>query len=152
MDQEIFQILASIPDPEIPVISITDLGIVRDVSVIDGAVEVSITPTYSGCPAMKMIEEQIVSTLKEKGFGKVKINMVFSPAWTTDWISAEAKARLKAYGISPPEALLQIGAKVSCPRCGSKNSHLTSEFGATACKSLYVCSDCKEPFEHFKAH
>jgi ring-1,2-phenylacetyl-CoA epoxidase subunit PaaD len=152
MNKEIFEILASIPDPEIPVISITDLGIVRDVRLVDGKVEVDITPTYSGCPAMKMIEDQIALTLKDKGFTEVRINLVYTPAWTTDWLSVEAKERLKSYGISPPETLMQIGSKVCCPRCGSKKTNLTSVFGATACKSLYVCGDCKEPFEHFKAH
>lgn len=154
----ILAVLSEIPDPEIPVISITDLGIVRSIEWSDDQIIISITPTYSGCPAMKQIEDDIKSTLKEKGFSNVIVKMVYAPAWTTDWINDEAKERLRHYGIAPPEhssidkrVLMGLEERVvKCPKCGSKNSEMISQFGSTACKALYRCKDCLEPFDYFK--
>ena len=156
--EEITNLLASIPDPEIPVISIVDLGILRKVEVINSdTIEVTITPTYSGCPAMRVIEDEIKSILKEKGFTSVQINTSLSPAWTTDWLSDEAKERLRKYGISPPEktsvdknSLTGKSKLISCPQCGSTDTEMISQFGSTACKALYRCLSCREPFDHFK--
>ena len=154
----IWNLLSEIPDPEIPVISIADLGILRDVEVIGNKVIVSITPTYSGCPAMKAIETDIILKLKEKNF-EAEVKTVFSPVWTTDWLSEEAKEKLRVYGIAPPEKTSSDKNSLSlqpriirCPRCNSANSELISQFGSTACKSLYRCLDCKEPFDYFKCH
>ena len=156
--EEIFSILSEIPDPEIPVITIVELGVVRDaVELPDNSIEITITPTYSGCPAMKQMEDDVVSKLKEHGFKEVKIRMVYSPAWTTDWLTTEAKLKLQQYGIAPPEESTNdksfITGKhkaVTCPRCKSKNSVLISQFGSTACKALYKCNDCLETFDYFK--
>lgn len=152
-------LIKNIPDPEIPVITIADLGILRNVVFKDDAVDVFITPTYSGCPAMMAIEKQIIQVLNDEGFEKVKVQMVYSPVWTTDWLTAEAKEKLRVYGIAPPEistsdknALSLHPKKIKCPRCGSANSTRVSEFGSTACKALYKCNDCLEPFDYFKCH
>ncbi len=154
---EIKRILSVIPDPEIPVISIEELGILRDVRVEGEQITIDITPTYSGCPAMKVIEQDIVSLLHEKGMDKVKVNLIYSPAWTTDWITEGAKEKLRKYGIAPPEkstvdkgTLTGKPKNLSCPRCGSKHVEMVSQFGSTACKALYKCLDCKEPFDYFK--
>ena len=151
--EEIKALLNAIPDPEVPVISIVELGIVRDVRVRDKSVEIDITPTYSGCPAMKMIEDQIVQSLTLSGYENVRVNMVYAPAWTTEWIGPAAREKLKHYGIAPPLDLVSIKRKqvVRCPRCNSEQTKLQSEFGATACKALYTCGECLEPFEYFKA-
>jgi ring-1,2-phenylacetyl-CoA epoxidase subunit PaaD len=156
--EDIWELLKTIPDPEIPVITIVDLGILRDVEIKDDKVVVSITPTYSGCPAMNVISNEIVSTLKENGID-VEVKMVFSPVWTTDWLSENAKEKLRAYGIAPPEktssdknSLLAEPKVILCPRCSSSNTELISQFGSTACKALYRCIDCKEPFDYFKCH
>lgn len=156
---EIKTLLSQIPDPEIPVISIEELGILRDVSFVNDECVVTMTPTYSGCPAMKAIEQDIVALLKENGIENVKMNYVFSPAWTTDWLSELAKEKLRNYGISPPEktssdksVLTGIQKIVKCPRCNSENTELVSQFGSTACKALYKCKDCLEPFDLFKCH
>ena len=146
----IHQILENVTDPEIPVISIVDLGIVRDVKVTGEEVEVVITPTYSGCPAMLEIEKDINNSLKEAGVQKVKITTVLSPAWTTDWMSEEGKRKLEEYGIAPPNPTNPD--EIACPQCKSKNTVLLSQFGSTACKSLYKCNDCLEPFDYFKCH
>jgi ring-1,2-phenylacetyl-CoA epoxidase subunit PaaD len=155
----IFNFLKEIEDPEIPVINIVELGIVRDVKLNEDEVEISITPTYSGCPAMKVIEDQIYSTLKEKGLENVKIKTIYSPAWTTDWISEETKNKLRNYGITPPEKvaaedvfpfLQQKKAVVQCPYCHSTETTITSKFGSTACKALHYCNHCHQPFEEFK--
>lgn len=152
--------LSEITDPEIPVLSITDLGIVREVSVDGKAITVSITPTYSGCPAMDIIRMQIRMKLLEHGFDPVNIKEVLSPAWTTEWITGQGKARLAEYGIAPPNPKQQVcepgpfaaAEAVSCPRCHSYHTHLVSRFGSTPCKALYQCDDCQEPFDYFKCH
>ena len=152
-----WQILEQITDPEIPVISIVDLGIVRDVHVDENTVEIFITPTYSGCPAMDVISMNIRMELLQNGFTNIKITQQLSPAWTTDWMTEEGKEKLKVYGIAPPvgKAIDQKyleKLKVECPQCHSKNTKLLSQFGSTACKALYQCQDCKEPFDYFKCH
>jgi len=155
---EIWKLMEDINDPEIPVLSITDLGIVRDIKLTDSGVEVFITPTYSGCPAMDVISMNIRMTLLKEGFGKVKITQQLSPAWTTDWMTNKGKEKLKAYGIAPPvgksfdKKYLETELKVECPLCHSKNTKLLSQFGSTACKALYQCNDCLEPFDYFKCH
>ncbi len=156
--ENIFKILEEIPDPEIPVISIVDLGVVRDVKELENnSLEVTLTPTYSGCPAMKQMEDDVVSKLKANGFKTVNVKMVYSPAWTTDWLTSTAKLKLQKYGIAPPEESTTdksfITGKhkaVTCPRCKSKNTILISQFGSTACKALYKCNDCLETFDYFK--
>ena len=152
--------LESVPDPEIPVISVTDLGIVSGVSIDGYEVHITVTPTYSGCPATEMIDQSIRDALVQLGFKKVTIQMKLSPAWTTDWISEGAKNRLREYGIAPPsgdaahnqenQVINFVPYKPGCPRCGSKNTSRLSQFGATACKALYRCDSCLEPFEYFK--
>ncbi len=148
--------LHEIPDPEIPVISIVELGVIRDLNLINNTLQVTITPTYSGCPAMKQMEEDVIKKLHEKGYAHVNINTVYHPAWTTDWISTEARRKLQNYGIAPPEgskdktALLGEPKSVTCPRCKSKHSEMVSQFGSTACKALYKCHDCLEVFDYFK--
>jgi ring-1,2-phenylacetyl-CoA epoxidase subunit PaaD len=155
--EKILSTLSEIPDPEIPVINIKELGVLRDVIVNENDVEVIITPTYSGCPAMKQIEDDIVSALKKSGIENIKLKTVFHPAWTTDWLSDEAKEKLRKYGIAPPEKAtadigVLLGKKKICPHCGSENTEMISQFGSTACKALYRCHDCKEPFDYFKCH
>lgn len=154
---EILSFLNEVPDPEIPAISIVDLGIIRNVEIIDSLLKITITPTYTGCPAMKVIEEDIQSVLKKNGFENVEIKTILSPAWTTDWITEVAKKKLLDYGIAPPQktshdknVLLGKSKEISCPRCGSHHTEMKSQFGSTACKALYVCTGCKEPFDYFK--
>ena len=153
---KIWSIISDIPDPEIPVITLTDLGIIKAVSIEDGMVLVTITPTYIGCPAMKVFEDDIVTKLNEHGYEKVKVNTVLSPAWTTDWMTEEGRKKLKDYGISPPvgtsdkTALQREKKAIQCPRCNSMNTEMISQFGSTPCKSLYKCLECKEPFDYFK--
>jgi ring-1,2-phenylacetyl-CoA epoxidase subunit PaaD len=148
---------ASVVDPELPALTIADLGVLREVTVTDGAVEVAITPTYTGCPAMRMIETDIIFALERAGIAGAKVRTVLSPAWTTAWMSAEARRKLLADGIAPPadgegRAAL-FGAKApSCPRCGSTATERLAEFGSTACKALWRCTACREPFDHFKCH
>jgi ring-1,2-phenylacetyl-CoA epoxidase subunit PaaD len=153
----IYSLLNEIPDPEIPVISIVELGVIRDVDIDNKNIEVTITPTYSGCPAMKQMEDDVRSKLKNNGFENVKINTVYTPAWTTDWLSKEAKKKLQDYGIAPPEEsttdksfLTGRQKAVTCPRCKSQNTVMVSQFGSTACKALYKCKDCLEAFDYFK--
>jgi ring-1,2-phenylacetyl-CoA epoxidase subunit PaaD len=151
--ETVYEMLGEVLDPEVPVLDVVSMGIVRDVSVTGEAVVVSITPTYSGCPAMLAIERLIVEKLRSAGVDDPKVLTVLAPAWTTDWITDEAKEKLRAYGIAPPEAggsgSDQMRA-VDCPFCGSSETRLESAFGSTACKALYVCSGCMQPFEHFK--
>jgi ring-1,2-phenylacetyl-CoA epoxidase subunit PaaD len=154
------RLLDTVCDPEIPVLTVADLGIVRDVKMADdGTLEVVITPTYSGCPAMNAIEVNIKSVLQEGGFERVKVTTVLSPAWTTDWLSAEGRCKLRAFGIAPPaepsadkKALLGERRALECPHCGSANTEIISQFGSTACKALFRCLDCREPFDYFKCH
>jgi ring-1,2-phenylacetyl-CoA epoxidase subunit PaaD len=146
----ILKILESVTDPEIPVISITDLGIIRDVKIDNNQIEVSITPTYSGCPAMLEIEKDINNALKKQGINNFKITTVLSPAWTTEWMTDSGKQKLKEYGIAPPNPTNP--EDIACPQCESNNTELLSQFGSTACKSLYRCKDCLEPFDYFKCH
>jgi ring-1,2-phenylacetyl-CoA epoxidase subunit PaaD len=148
----IWERLAQVLDPEVPVLSVVDLGIVRDVSVgDDGIVTVSVTPTYSGCPAMSVIERDIVAALAEGGW-QARVRTVYSPAWTTDWIGEDAREKLREYGIAPPQLVpLQRHASVACPYCGSPATTMRSEFGSTACKAIMVCEACRQPFELFKA-
>lgn len=153
----IYDLLKEVPDPEIPVISILDLGVVRAVVLNDdGSVYVKITPTYSGCPAMKVFEEDLVAQLETHGYGPVEVDLVYEPAWTTDWISEEARLKLKTYGIAPPQGsvdkndILEERKQIICPKCNSPKTELVSQFGATACKALYKCHSCLEPFEYFK--
>ncbi|MBT8094363.1 MAG: phenylacetate-CoA oxygenase subunit PaaJ [Gammaproteobacteria bacterium] len=144
--EQILEWLAEVADPEIPVLTITDLGIVRDVECDDG-VTVSLTPTYSGCPATEAIETSVVAALEERGVENVRIKRVLSPPWTTDWISDEGRDKLRIYGIAPPE---RRARPIACPRCSSVDTEVVSEFGSTACKASYRCLDCLEPFEYFK--
>jgi len=143
--------LAAVPDPEVPAISIVELGIVRGVvEADDGALEVALTPTYSGCPATEVIEASVHDALSP--LGRVRVRQQRAPAWTTDWISEEGRRKLRDYGIAPPgPAVIRVHRSVACPRCGSTHTERLSAFGATACKSLHRCLDCREPFEHFKA-
>jgi ring-1,2-phenylacetyl-CoA epoxidase subunit PaaD len=160
MDKKILDILSRIPDPEVPVLSIVDLGIVRDVvNHGNGSVEVVITPTYTGCPAMDVIAVNIKLELIANGYLQPKITTILSPAWTTDWMSEEGKQKLKEYGIAPPLPKQQVCKQelfseeaIQCPRCNSYHTTRVSEFGSTACKALYQCLDCKEPFDYFKCH
>ncbi|MEJ7736202.1 MAG: 1,2-phenylacetyl-CoA epoxidase subunit PaaD [Chitinophagaceae bacterium] len=157
---EIWNMLQDVNDPEVPVLSVVDLGIIRDVKSDGKNVEVVITPTYSGCPAMNRIEWDIKAMLLENGFAGVKVTTVLSPAWTSDWMSEEGKQKLKAYGIAPPHPVLSVcdsrlfqeEQAVQCPQCGSYSTRLVSQFGSTACKALYQCNDCREPFDYFKCH
>ncbi|SDF78757.1 ring-1,2-phenylacetyl-CoA epoxidase subunit PaaD [Epilithonimonas hungarica] len=157
-ENDIWQILKEVPDPEVPVLNLLDLGIIRDVRFNDDEIEVVVTPTYSGCPATSMINMSIKLKLIEKGFNNIKITNQLSPAWTTDWMTEEGKQKLKAYGIAPPvysknsDELFSKTDEVECPLCSSKHTHLVSQFGSTACKALYQCDDCKEPFDYFKCH
>lgn len=156
--EEIYKILAQVNDPEVPVLSILDLGIVRDVNIIsEKEIEIFITPTYSGCPAMSMISTQIKMELFSNGYSDVKVIEVLSPAWTTDWMSNEGKEKLNKYGIAPPQYQVKNNpteseAVVPCPICDSKDTVLLSQFGSTACKALYKCNACLEPFDYFKCH
>ncbi len=155
--EEILRILSVIPDPEIPVVNISEMGMLRDVLITDKGYEVIITPTYSGCPAMGMIEMDIKATLEASGVSPVVVKMVQDPAWTTDWMSDEAKEKLSKYGIAPPlhsscSADEFSRNVIQCPRCESRDTVLLSRFGSTACKSMYKCNNCKEPFEYFKCH
>lgn len=139
-------IVGRVVDPEIPVLTIAELGILRDVVLVEGRVVVTITPTYSGCPAMRQIEDDIRSHLAEAGFDRVLVRTTHSPAWTTDWIGPEASAKLAAFGIAPPTS----ATDVLCPRCDASGSRMVSRFGSTACKALMVCEACGEPFDWFK--
>lgn len=152
--ETIVTILREVPDPEIPVLTIADLGILRDVEISNDGINVIITPTYNGCPAMDMIAMNIRLALLEHGYKNIKITSVLSPAWTTDWMSEEGKRKLKEYGIAPPASRSDVPSDllIECPQCHSTNTRLISEFGSTACKALYQCNDCKEPFDYFKCH
>jgi ring-1,2-phenylacetyl-CoA epoxidase subunit PaaD len=165
---QVWRVLAAVTDPEIPVISISDLGVLRDVAVHDGRITVTITPTYSGCPAMQEIEADVRAALGRQGWGDVELRTVLSPAWTTDWMSEDGRRTLRDFGIAPPASaapgpvLLQLGrrpgtaspapAPVACPQCGSDDTEELTRFGSTSCKAMWRCRSCREPFDHFRAH
>jgi ring-1,2-phenylacetyl-CoA epoxidase subunit PaaD len=153
----IWKLLEEVPDPEIPVLSVIDLGVIRSIEELESKLIITITPTYSGCPAMNQFESDIISHLNKNGYKNVEVNTIYNPAWTTDWLTDEAKLKLEKYGIAPPQEkttdksfLLGEQPKVICPQCKSTNTKLVSQFGSTACKALYQCDDCKEPFDYFK--
>ena len=158
--KNIWQLLEDVTDPEVPVLSVLDLGIIREIKKTEDNIEIIITPTYSGCPAMDVISMSIRLKLLENGYKKIKVTSVLSPAWTTDWMSEDGKRKLKEYGIAPPNPKQQVcndqlfaaAEAVQCPHCNSYHTHRISEFGSTACKALYQCDDCKEPFDYFKCH
>ena len=148
-----WRVAARVVDPELPVVTIEDLGILRDVTEDDqGRVHVQITPTYSGCPAMETIRTDLVTALAEAGYRQVAVEFVLAPAWTTDWMSDEGRAKLAAYGVAPPRrsGAVPVQLSVRCPQCGSLDTRESSRFGSTACKALWVCQTCREPFDHFK--
>ncbi len=155
-EERIWKYLESVPDPEIPVLSVVDLGIIRAVNVAAGTVEVVVTPTYSGCPATEVIEKSIVDCLAENGIDDVVLKRVLSPPWSTAWISDAGREKLRAYGIAPPEddagkrSLMDSLRAIACPRCDATSTTLVSEFGSTPCKASYKCESCLEPFEYFK--
>jgi ring-1,2-phenylacetyl-CoA epoxidase subunit PaaD len=155
------RVAESVVDPELPMLTLADLGVLRSVDVEDGRVVVTITPTYSGCPAMGIMRADLVKQLSEAGYPDAEVRTALSPPWTSDWISAQGRRKLREHGISPPGAaprrtgpvLLQLAPRpprVTCPRCGSEETAMSSEFGATACKALWRCTSCSEPFEHIK--
>jgi len=150
--ERLFDLLSSVVDPEIPVLTLQDLGVLRDISVSDGEVKVTITPTYAGCPAMETMRADIESTLAAAGYEQVTVEQTLSPAWSTDWMSKSGREKLLAYGIAPPAgtACGQSSGPIACPQCSSSDVKLISEFGSTACKALYQCQDCREPFDYFK--
>jgi ring-1,2-phenylacetyl-CoA epoxidase subunit PaaD len=150
VEREVWSWLEEIMDPEIPVLSICDLGIVRNVRWEETELVVTITPTYSGCPAMAVINDEIRATLQKRGVTKVRIETQLSPAWTTDWLSQKGRERLREYGIAPPRP--KSSGPIRCPHCGSDSTHLVSQFGSTPCKAIYVCDSCREPFDYFKCH
>jgi ring-1,2-phenylacetyl-CoA epoxidase subunit PaaD len=155
--QRAWNVAAGVADPEIPVLTIADLGVLRDVAVSDGHIEVTITPTYSGCPAMNMITLEIELALEREGFPNSRVRTVLSPAWTTDWMSEDGRRKLREYGIAPPQEASSRRAlfgveQVACPQCGSANTERLSEFGSTSCKALWRCKACREPFDYFKCH
>ncbi len=156
IEELVWERLSLIPDPEVPVISILDLGVVRDVRYDGTTLKIVITPTYTGCPAMNLFVAEIKAAMHDQGFDNVEIKTVYSPAWTTDWLSPLAKEKLRQYGIAPPVKDADVdnpfapAPVIPCPGCDSEDTKLISQFGATACKSLYSCNTCKEPFEYFK--
>lgn len=148
----LFELLSSVVDPEIPVLTLQDLGVLRDISVTDGEVKVSITPTYAGCPAMETMRADIESTLAAAGYERVIVRQNLSPAWSTDWMTQSGREKLRAYGIAPPVSTScgKPDGHIECPQCNSTGVKRISEFGSTACKALYQCQDCREPFDYFK--
>ena len=155
---EILRWLEEVKDPEVPVLSIRELGVLRDVELADDEVVVVMTPTYSGCPAMHAMEDEVLRTLERHGVPNARVKTIYSPEWTTDWMSEEAKAKLQAYGIAPPGRVeqddlvpLRRRAPIACPYCKSVNTTMRSEFGSTACKAILFCNGCRQPFELFKA-
>lgn len=156
-EKEIWEWLEDVTDPEIPVLTVVDLGIVREVNMEGEEPLVKITPTYSGCPAMNEIEQNIRQKLKEKGLPNARVKTVLSPPWTTDWMTERGKEKLKEYGIAPPQGssadkstLFGKPRQIQCPHCGSQNTEMISQFGSTACKALHQCRECQEPFDYFK--
>ena len=162
-EADIWALLETVPDPEVPVLSVVDLGVIRGLALIPqevgtDLVRIHITPTYSGCPAMDMIAMNIRIALLGAGYQHIELVQQLSPAWTTDWMSEAGKQKLKAYGIAPPlaqhnnDALFDASDRIQCPQCNSFHTELISQFGSTSCKALYRCLDCKEPFDYFKCH
>lgn len=156
IDQHLIPILEQVSDPEIPVLSVLDLGVIREAIEVDGVIKVKLTPTYSGCPAMDVIGDDLKAAFKPLG-KLVEVELILSPAWSTDWISETGLLKMEEYGIARPlsetadkEVLLGNAKKVICPQCKSTNTHLVSQFGSTACKALFKCDDCQEPFDYFK--
>lgn len=156
IDPALVQILEQVSDPEIPVLTVLDLGVIREARERDGKVYIKLTPTYSGCPAMDVIGDDLRAAFKNVGKETI-VELVLSPAWTTDWISDDGKRKMEAYGIAPPldetadkEVLLGNAKIVKCTNCGSTSTHMVSQFGSTACKALFKCDDCEEPFDYFK--
>lgn len=153
--EEILSLLDEVCDPEIPVLSLADLGVLRGVEFIDNEWQITITPTYSGCPAMKTMEDDILRKLNDNGI-KANVHLVLSPAWTTDWLSESGREKLKEFGIAPPEdevdksVLFSAPTVVPCPKCGSRETKMVSQFGSTACKAHYQCRSCLEPYDYFK--
>ncbi|MFK7868099.1 MAG: 1,2-phenylacetyl-CoA epoxidase subunit PaaD [Roseobacter sp.] len=145
--ETVWRWLATLPDPEIPVITLTDLGVIRDVKWVEDTLEVTVTPTYSGCPATKVISFEIENCLRDHGIKHIDLRTQIAPAWTTDWMSAEGRRKLEAYGIAPPQ---KAGGPEQCPQCQSTQVQRVSQFGSTPCKAQWRCSDCLEPFEYFK--
>ena len=162
--QKAWDVAATVCDPEIPVLTIEDLGILRDVTIVDDgglvpAVVVTITPTYSGCPAMDAIRDDLKAAFAREGYPSVHVDLVLAPAWTTDWMTEAGKAKLQEYGIAPPSGMsaagghagkVRLSLAVKCPQCNSLNTRELTRFGSTSCKALYVCQDCQEPFDYFK--
>jgi ring-1,2-phenylacetyl-CoA epoxidase subunit PaaD len=156
-EQAVWDIAATVVDPEVPVLTIEDLGVLRAVSVDGERVTVHITPTYSGCPAVDAMRDDIVSALSAAGYADVQVRQVLAPAWTTEWMSSAGRAKLEAFGIAPPaphnsDGSVNLGLGIRCPNCGSLHTRQLSRFGSTSCKALYVCQRCQEPFDYFKAH
>lgn len=159
-EEKIRSLLEEVKDPEVPVLSVIDLGILREIKITEKEIEIIITPTFSGCPAMDVIRMNIQMILLSHGYKNVKVTQTLSPPWTTDWMSEEGKRKLKEYGIAPPNPKQQVcnqemfmpAEAVQCPHCDSYHTHRVSEFGSTPCKAMYVCDHCKEPFEYFKSH
>jgi ring-1,2-phenylacetyl-CoA epoxidase subunit PaaD len=157
---EVREVLAAVVDPEIPVLTIADLGVLRDVQVEDGRVVVTLTPTYSGCPAMDEIRADVRTALAQHGWDDVDVRTVLAPAWTTDWMSDDGRRKLREFGIAPPgrrvdgPVLVPLGRRpdVTCPQCGSDDTEELTRFASTSCKSMWRCRSCREPFDHFKAH
>jgi ring-1,2-phenylacetyl-CoA epoxidase subunit PaaD len=156
IDVSLISILESVSDPEIPVLTVLDMGVIREAIEESGVVKIKLTPTYSGCPAMDVISDDLKKAFSEKGIN-AEVELVLAPAWTTDWMSKSGKKKLVAYGIAAPlsaaadkEALLGNKKLVKCTNCGSRNTHVVSQFGSTACKALFKCDDCQEPFDYFK--
>jgi ring-1,2-phenylacetyl-CoA epoxidase subunit PaaD len=158
--EQVLDWLHDVKDPEVPVLSVVELGVVRDVLIESGGVTVEITPTYSGCPAMRLMEEEILASLAAHGVSEARVHTVFREPWTTDWMTGEAREKLRAYGIAPPVHTPQDGEQlvplrrnvaIACPFCGSHRTTLRSEFGSTACKAIYTCQECRQPFDYFKA-
>lgn len=156
IDPNLIEILSTVPDPEIPVISVLDLGVIREAIEVEGVIQIKLTPTYSGCPAMDVIAEDLIAAFSHIG-KKAEVDLILSPAWSTDWISEEGLQKMEEYGIARPlgeshdiDVLLHGKKLVKCPQCGSTQTHLVSQFGSTPCKALFKCDDCHEPFDYFK--
>lgn len=157
VERDVWDVAATVVDPEVPVLTIEDLGVLRSVAVTDEGVVVQITPTYSGCPAVDAIRDDIVAAVTTAGHERVRVEVVLAPAWTTDWMSDSGRTKLEAYGIAAPrprrtDGVINLGTGIRCPNCGSLHTRETSHFGSTSCKALYVCQRCQEPFDYFKEH